>query len=95
MMNPDSLHLRYDEGADVLYVMTPRYGPAYGEEDGPGLVWRYLDADHSLVGLTILDYEAYWRPRLDELVAMMADRFQIPASAARKALEQGPHKKSA
>jgi hypothetical protein len=87
-MKTDSLRIRYDKGSDVLYVMTPRYGPAYGEEDGPGLVWRYLNTDNTLVGLTVMDYGAYWRPRMRELAKVMADHFHVAATTARRTLEQ-------
>jgi hypothetical protein len=94
-MKADLLHLRYDEGADVLYVMTPRYGPAYGEEDGPGLVWRYLNTDNSLVGLTIMDYESYWRPRIGELAKVMSERFHLTTNVAREALQRIDHRRRA
>ena len=86
-MTADPLRVRYDKGSDVLYVMTGRYGPAYGEEDGPGLVWRYLNSDDTLVGVTVMDFRSYWLPRVAELATVVGDHFHIPPTTVRSTLE--------
>jgi len=35
-----------------------------------------------LVGLTIIDFERYWRGRRDELIGLIARRFEISSRAA-------------
>lgn len=79
--------VRYDRRADVLYVSTDRNGPAVAREGDDGIVWRYLRDDGALVGVTIMDFAAYWLPRLDGLVAQIAARFHVPQKDAEKALE--------
>jgi hypothetical protein len=84
----EPLRLRYDQRSDVLYVSAAPHNGAYGEEGSPGLVWRYSDDDNSLVGVTVVDYATYWRPRLRLLVKEMASRFHIAEDSAKQALEQ-------
>lgn len=80
--------IRYDRASDVVYIMTDRYGAAYGEEEeSPGLIWRYLDADDSLVGLTIMDFSTYWKPRLPQLAKEFSQHFHVPARQAKKVIE--------
>ena len=86
-MKREPLHIRYDRLSDVLYVETPRFGPVVGTEGAPGLIWEYLDDDGSLVGLTVMDYHAYWMPRLPQLVNEMSRHFHVPANKARELLE--------
>jgi len=83
----DHFRVRYDSISDVLYITTSGFGPAYGEEEAPGVFWRYLDADGTLVGVTILDFDSYWKPRLPSLVEQISHHFHVPAHAARNALE--------
>jgi uncharacterized protein YuzE len=84
----EALQIRYDRASDVLYVTTSRYGAAYGdEEDAPGLIWRYLDKDDTLVGVTVMDYRAYWQPRFTELVDQLSSHFHIPPSKTKEVLE--------
>ena len=83
----DHFRVRYDRASDVLYVTTPNYGPAYGEEAEPGVFWRYLDVDGTLVGMTVMDYQAYWRPRFPSLIEQFSQHFHLPQQAAREVLE--------
>ena len=85
-MASNPLRVRYDRASDVLYINTARSGPAYGEEDAPGLIWRYLDEDGSLVGLTVIDYSAYWVPRFAELVEQLTAHFHVPELNAQRVL---------
>lgn len=85
----DPFRLRYDSGADVLYVSIDQAAPAYGEEgDAPGLVWRYRDADDRLIGVTVMDFHSYWKPRFAKLVNEFADHFGLPHSRVKQALEE-------
>lgn len=78
----------YDRGSDVLYVASAHYGPSYGEEDAPGLIWEYRDDDGSLVGVTVMDFGSYWKPRFAELVSQVASHFHVPERRAKSILEQ-------
>jgi uncharacterized protein YuzE len=82
----DDFRVRYDTASDVLYITTSGFGPAHGKEDAPGVFWRYLDADGTLVGVTILDFDSYWKPRLPNLIEQIAHHFHVPAQAAQHAL---------
>ena len=44
----------YDEEADVLYISVGRPRPAVGVDVGEGLIVRYDEANHEVVGLTII-----------------------------------------
>ena len=79
--------VKYDPRADVLYVSTERNAPAYAREGEDGIVWRYRHDDGTLVGVTIMDFRAYWKQHLGDLVDQVAAQFSIPAKAARSALE--------
>jgi hypothetical protein len=83
----EALRARYDRASDVLYISTLRYGPAYGEEDAPGLIWEYRDDDGTLVGVTVTDYSTYWRQRSAELLAQMMSHFHVSEANARQALD--------
>ena len=87
----EALRARYDRASDVLYISTLRYGPAYrpsyGEEDAPGLIWEYRDDDATLVGVTVMDYSAYWCARRAELLAQMVSHFHVSEANARQALD--------
>ena len=82
----DQFRVRYDKDADVLYITTPEYGPASGEEDQPGVYWRYLNSDGTLVGVTVLDYTSYWKPRFKNLVEQFSEHFHVPRQAAARVL---------
>lgn len=81
------LRTRYDRRADVLYVTTSRNGPAHARE-ADGIVWRYLDADDTLVGATILDFNAYWRDHMSDLINEMASHFRVPPTKVKDVLEE-------
>jgi hypothetical protein len=88
MNKVDALRLRYDRGSDVLYVSTGQNGAAYGEEgEAPGLVWRYRDDDDALVGVTVMDFQTYWKPRYAELVDEFSTHFGMPQAHIENALE--------
>ena len=82
----DRFRVRYDRASDVLYVTTSNYGPAYGEEAEPGVFWRYLDIDGTLVGMTVMDYQAYWRPRFSSLIEQFSQHFHLTSPAAEEVL---------
>jgi len=89
MIISSALTTNYDRMADTLYVSARRIGkPAVAkEEDEPGIYWRY-DSAGDLVGVTILDFEDFWRPKITELVAVLAQRFRIPYDDASRLLKQ-------
>jgi hypothetical protein len=83
----DLFRVRYDSASDVLYVTTSNYGPAYGEEAEPGVFWRYLDVDDTLVGMTVVDYKAYWGSRFQSLIEQFSEHFHLPRSEAMEVLK--------
>lgn len=83
--------VKYDRLADVLYVSTERNGPAYAVEGRDGIIWRYLEADGSLVGATIMDFDCYWKNHFPDLVGQISSRFHVPAVQARATLELASH----
>lgn len=78
----------YDSFADVLYV-TIRDVPAISrEEDAPGVYWRYDMSDkRTLVGVTIIDFESYWAQHIDDLIKVIAAKFNVSNAKAAKLLE--------
>ena len=80
---------RYDRAADTLYVTIPRDGAAHGVEDEmPGVYWRRLDDDESLIGVIVTGFEEYWKPRLGTLADRIANEFEVPSATTRRALER-------
>ena len=77
----------YDRLADVLYVATNRNGPAIGREGDDGIIWRYLDSDGTIVGMTVMDFDSYWRSHLSELASQLSARFHIAPKQAKRFLE--------
>jgi len=51
---PTNLTWDYDEEADVLYISVGQPRPAVGVDVGEGLIVRYDEANHVVVGLTII-----------------------------------------
>lgn len=78
--------VQYDPRTDVLYISTDRNGPAYAREGDDGIVWRYLESDHSLVGVTVMDFDAYWKDHMSDLTSQMSAHFHIPERRAKRAL---------
>lgn len=74
--------VRYDRGSDVLYVTRRPGRPARSEPGRPGMVWRYDLQSGELIGVTIIDFSTYWRPRERELLAQLASHFSIARSEA-------------
>jgi uncharacterized protein YuzE len=44
----------YDEEADVLYISVGQPRPAVGVDIGEGVIVRYDEARHEVVGLTVI-----------------------------------------
>lgn len=84
----DNLNVRYDRRADVLYVTTALNGPAKAREADNGIVWRYLEADNTLVGATVIDFREIWHSRLTDLVEEFAAHFHVSKGSAARALEK-------
>ena len=53
-----SLNWEYDEEADVLYISVGKPRPAVGLDIGQGVVVRYDQKKHEVVGLSILGFRA-------------------------------------
>jgi uncharacterized protein YuzE len=51
---PSNLTWDYDEDADVLYISVGTPRPATGVDIGEGVIVRYDEAGHEVVGLTII-----------------------------------------
>jgi uncharacterized protein YuzE len=87
-MTSDQFRVVYDPGADVLYLTTNRNAPSVVREGDPGLLWRYSVNGDDLVGVTVMDFDAYWRERIDTLVDQVAARFHVARAAAAGALDE-------
>ncbi len=51
---PGNLTWDYDEDADVLYISVGEPKPAIGVDVGDGLILRYDEKKHEVVGLTVI-----------------------------------------
>ena len=51
---PSNLTWDYDEEADVLYISVGQPRPAVGVDIGDGLIVRYDETNHEVVGLTVI-----------------------------------------
>jgi uncharacterized protein YuzE len=51
---PSNLTWDYDEDADVLYISVGQPRPAIGVDIGDGVIVRYDEANHEVVGLTVI-----------------------------------------
>lgn len=86
-MTRDALRARYDRLSDVLYITSDPDTPAVSEEgEEPGLMWRYAVDDGKLIGVTVMDFEAYWSRRSSQLIESLARRFHVSKKAAETAL---------
>jgi hypothetical protein len=81
------LATEYDRASDVLYIVTPQNAPAIGQEEELGMVWRYATDSNMLVGLTLIEFQGYWRDHLAHVAREMAERFGITQKEARNVLE--------
>jgi uncharacterized protein YuzE len=52
--HPANLTWDYDEEADVLYISVGKPRPAVGVDIGEGVIVRYDEARHEVVGLTVI-----------------------------------------
>ena len=80
--------MTYDRISDVLYVSTRPGIPARSQEEQPGVIWRYDVKRGDLIGVTIIDFALYWRPRQAELVNQMARRFAVSHEAVQNILDK-------
>ena len=85
-MAPEVPRVRYDRESDVLYISTQPGKRGIAEETLPGVLWRYEVAGGNIVGVTILDFSSYWKPRLDELVHDLEKRLRISPHKAKSLL---------
>ena len=51
---PEQVSWEYDKGADVLYISFDKPQPALSLDLGSGVVARYLEKSHKVVGFTIV-----------------------------------------
>ena len=86
-MNPKDIRISYDQDGDVLYIVTRPNTAAISREGAPGVMWRYAIDGGSLVGVTVIDFEFYWKPRLAELARDVAQHLHIGKSTAKNMLE--------
>ncbi len=83
----DEFRVKYDRFADVLYISTDRNGPSYAREGEDGIIWRYLEADRSLVGVTIMDFNCHLKGKLPDLIIQVSSHFHVTSKKARMVLE--------
>ena len=86
----DVLTSLYDRASDVLYIVTDQNAFSTGAEGDPGLIWRHAEGSGALVGLTVIDFDAYWRERMDALVGQVSSRFRVSFNAARSLMPAPP-----
>jgi uncharacterized protein YuzE len=51
---PDNSSLQYDHDADVLYISFGAPQPAVGLDLGSGIIARYVEKSHKVVGFTLI-----------------------------------------
>lgn len=51
---PEQMSWEYDKDADVLYISFGKPQPAVSLDLGSGIVARYLEKSHKVVGFTIV-----------------------------------------
>ena len=54
MEKPEQVSWEYDKEGDVLYISFGKPQPALGLDLGSGIVARYLEKSHKVVGFTIV-----------------------------------------
>jgi uncharacterized protein YuzE len=86
MSNASSFNVLYDRDSDVLYISKRSEAAGKGIESPHGVVWRY-NINGELIGVTVIDYHDRWNTKQTELISAIADRFNIPQSAARRVLD--------
>ena len=78
--------LDYDQITDVLYVYLEARVPSRAEEDDDGLIWTYRLDNGTPLGVTIVDYNDFWRSRRARLVSRMSEVFHFPATVVDREL---------
>lgn len=87
-MSTEDLSVSYDDKADVLYVTAEPPVAASSDEGAPGILWRHAIDNGRVVGVTVLDFSFYWRPRIEELVNDLSRGLALTKSEARRLLER-------
>ncbi|MBE0586546.1 MAG: DUF2283 domain-containing protein [Hydrogenophaga sp.] len=83
----ESLSLRYDELADVLYVALGVPVPADTDEDDNGLLLRFALSDGHPCGVTVLGFrEDRWNQRVGALSDVVATHLHIPKGEVQQVL---------
>ncbi len=85
MRSEERFRVTYDAASDVLYLHVRAGIPAISSEGEPGVFWRY-SGDGDIVGVTVIDFETYWGPRIDQLIDDVAQRLRLPRRAVREGL---------
>ena len=52
--NVSDINWDYDEEADVLYISIGQPRPALGVDIGEGVILRYDESEHEVVGITMV-----------------------------------------
>ena len=90
-----SFSVEYDEDADVLYIGALGAAASQGVQDRYGFVWRY-DGTGSPIGVTVVDFEHFWREKRETLERELAKHFSVTQAYASDVIDQaldhiGPH----
>ena len=85
-MAPEVQRVHCDRQSDVLHIPAQPGKHGVAKESLPGVLWRYETEDGEIVGVTILDFSHYWKPRLNELVRDLENHLQISAHKAKSSL---------
>jgi len=59
---PEQVSWEYDNEADVLYISFDKPQPALSLDLGSGIVARYLEKSHKIVGFTIIGLKNVLKP---------------------------------
>ena len=86
-MSPETPPTAFCKESDVFYITTEPGVWGVCEESLSGVCWKHALDDDRIVGVTILDFESYWKPRHDELVAELDFHLHIGLENAKALLE--------
>ena len=87
-MSIKAQRINYYKEDDLLYISFRAGKKPVASESLPGIYWRYEEDTNELVGITILDFDDYWRSHLDDLVNELNSRLNIGKNNVRYMLER-------
>jgi hypothetical protein len=90
-MMASELSTDFDREHDVLTISIGPKRSGRDEEERSGLVYRYDWTTGALIGVTLVDFEKYWRQRIPRIAEIIAGQLGLSKGDTEQLLKNIQH----